>query len=242
MNTDLSVAPEIAQLAEPVRPGQARRRAPHRRPDRRATSRTSPPHRSAGGTWSASTRTARSASRYPTPRAPGCSCCRPARRPTATASRPPPWPARRSRRPAPSTAAAKPPAAPGPRPRARHPRPAPRARRRPRLLGHTALGQSAAPVLIITLEFIIRNFIFPNGCGLRVHRPQPVVRRPWSSAVVSRPCSSCRAHGGRRRRRERGGLARPPAGSACAVPGPRACGPRSRLLGDIALERQPRPF
>ena len=61
MNADLSVAPEIAQLAAPfVLPPQSRESAAPHTVGRKAapSSASSPPRRSAGGTWSASTRTA----------------------------------------------------------------------------------------------------------------------------------------------------------------------------------------
>ena len=97
LNTDLSVAPEIAQLAAPLVPAQHRRaHAAHRRPPRRRPGR---PRRRPAALVGPGPLRPGGPVRIPVPGAPGAwlLCCRPARPPTATAGRPPRWPARRSR-------------------------------------------------------------------------------------------------------------------------------------------------
>ena len=98
VNTDLSVAPEIAQLADPFVPAQHVTAVP--RTDGRIAAALTELAATPQRWWDLVRFDAGGPVRIPVPGAPapGCSCCLQARPSTATASRPPRWPARRPRR------------------------------------------------------------------------------------------------------------------------------------------------
>ena len=114
MNTDLSVAPEIAMLAGPLVPAGPAAAVP--RTDGRIAGDLSGLAATPELWWDLVRFDAAGPARIPVPDAPGAwlLVLPPGPPPTATASRPPPWPARPSRRP--RGGAAEPPARPPARP------------------------------------------------------------------------------------------------------------------------------
>ena len=96
VNTDLSVAPEIAQLAAPLLPVQQDAAAP--RTDGRIAGDLAALAAAPQRWWDLVRFDPAGPVRIPVPGAPapGCSCCRRTPPSTATARRPPRWPARRS--------------------------------------------------------------------------------------------------------------------------------------------------